>query len=100
MSYYAADANGYVGDVASNGGWADFTAWARKQKDATLTQLADEGYADAPALLTALAAHKATGTVEQTRLGLITLARKADEVLIISDGVGVEPDDAGEEWKA
>ena len=90
MSYYAADANGYVGDVASNGGWADFTKWARTQNDPTLTKLADEGWAEAPALLTALAAHKATGTVDSTRLGLITLARKAEDILLVSDGVGVE----------
>lgn len=90
MSYYAADANGYVGDVASNGGWADFTAWARKQNDATLTKLADEGWADAADLLTALAGHTATGTVETTRISMLTLARKAEDILLVSDGVGVE----------
>jgi hypothetical protein len=90
MSYYGADVNGYLGDAASNGGWADFTKWARAQGDPALTKLADEGWAEAPALMAALAGHRATGTVDLTRLGLLTLARKAEDILLVSDGVGVE----------
>lgn len=95
MSYAAFDAAGYVGDVASLGGWATFVLWARRQRDRpALVALLREGWAPAPGLVADLEAGPAAGDAESTRKNLLALARKADEVLILSDGVGDEDEEA------
>lgn len=92
MSYIALDVNVYLGDVASLGGWAEFANWARTLAAGrpALEALLDNGWAEAPGLIADLEAVTATGDAESTRLVLLALARKADEILIITDGVGTE----------
>ena len=90
MSYAVFDAKGYVGDLASHGGWAAFVAWARGRKDdAALQALCKDGHVKAADLLADL--DTATGApidVESTRVQLKKLAVVADEVVIVTDGVG------------
>jgi hypothetical protein len=89
------DANGYLGDVASGGGWAAFVRWARTQGPA-VRAFVTEGSTDAPL---DLAAELAAGPVmggenEVVRVGVLTFAKQADEVLIVTDGLGFEDEPA------
>ena len=91
MSYVARDVRGYLGDLASIGGWATFARWARgRRKRPALAALLREGWAPAAALVADLEAGPATGDAESTRRNLLALARRAEEILILSDGVGDE----------
>jgi hypothetical protein len=89
MSYCAYDANGYLGDLASNGGWATFVRWAQRQ-NGPVRALVEEGFTDSP---TELAAALTDGPappsdVEEVWFGLKDFAGRADSVLIVWDGVG------------
>jgi len=92
VSYYAIDAEGYVADIASLGGWRAFRAWAEGQAD-PIKQFAAEGRTDDPqALYEALDAVVAEDpAVETTRAGLAEAALIADEVLIMTDGTNAAP---------
>jgi len=86
MSYYAFDANGYVGDVASINGWNEFAAWAIAQ-GGELEKFAREGQSqNLKALAAQLERSKATGDVESTRTGIAALIDKASEILIVNEG--------------
>jgi hypothetical protein len=95
MSYYAYDANGYIGDVASAGGYGHFMAWA-SQQGGPIRQFADKGeHNDPAALATALErAARPRGpdaaSADSVRLNMAALARLAEEVFIVNNGV--EPD--------
>ena len=87
MSYYAYDANGYVGDLASVSGWHKFAAWAREQ-GGQLARLADSGKATELDELADQAARARAGDAsdDSIRANVAALARQADGVLIVSDG--------------
>lgn len=86
MSYYAADANGYLDDVASVGGMRDFRNWAKTQEP-VIRQFVERGSTEQiTELADALEAAKAEGSVASTRNNLVEQARKAQEVFILSDG--------------
>jgi hypothetical protein len=89
MSYIARDVNGYLGDVASLGGWATFVQWARTQpKLLMLAVLLRDGWAPAAGLVADLSAGVAPGDADSTRKELLALAQRAEDVLIVTDGVG------------
>lgn len=89
MSYACYDGRGFLGDVASGGGWAAFCAWAQTQGP-RVRQFVTDGETEEPK---ALAAELAAGPVmggenEVVRVGVLTFADRADAILIVSDGVG------------
>ena len=91
MTYAVYDANGYLGDVASGGGWAAFVAWGMLQGPA-VRAFVTKGSTESPL---ELAAELAAGPVmggenEVVRVGVLTFAKQADAVLIVTDGVGFE----------
>lgn len=94
MSYFCADVNGYLGDVASINGLRVFRMWA--QRHPVVTAFLDDGYTtDVAGLVSTLDNAVATGDAESTRQELLAYARKADRVLIVSDGATDEiPDEA------
>ena len=87
MTFAAYDSNGYLGDVASIGGWTAFVKWAAQQDD-ELARLARQGSSTDPirlaVQLNSLSAPDPD--VESVRAGLFALAQKAEELLIISEG--------------
>lgn len=87
MTYYAYDAHGYIGDLASGPGWHKFTAWALAQ-GGELAALATSGESTHLDQLAAEAAEEPAGNPsdDSIRENLIALARTADEVLIVSSG--------------
>ena len=96
MSWYGYDENGFVGDVASIGGWNDFCAWAR-DKGGQLATLANDGVSTDLAMLASeleKAAPAPRGDIESVRLNVVRLAGKAQGLLIISDGEEEAPDDS------
>jgi hypothetical protein len=96
MTLYAYDVDGYVGDVASVGGWADIVRVMLRSGDPVLIALANEGCTQKlEELISSLqrwGKDRPTPQVDAVRLNLIKLARKCKLILIISDGVGVEAD--------
>lgn len=92
MSYYAYDSNGYLGDVASGTGWQEFCEWAQNQSGPVAT-FVEHGSTDDPvALADALDELVVVGDAdtEGIRKNLVTIAERANGVLIVSDGVGQE----------
>lgn len=91
MSLCAYDVNGYVGEVASLGGWRELAVWARSVGGA-LRDLVDTGFTTDPGALAAKldAQTVLDATIDATRKNLAHIARYAQEVLIISDGVDTE----------
>ena len=103
MSLYASIDDKPAGDVATNGGWADFGRWVATLEGVTeLRQLTEYGLADdAEQLAADLRGAVADGqpTLDQASIaaGLVVIADAAEpgEVITVSDGVGVE--EGGEE---
>jgi hypothetical protein len=95
VSYCAYDANGYLGDLASNGGWATFVKWAQLQSG-PVRALVEEGITDSPAELAAALTDGPAppSDVEEVWVGLKEFAGRADEVLIVTDGLGFEDEPA------
>lgn len=86
MSYYAYDTKGYVGDLASIGGWEQFRSFAEELGGAA-AEFAAGGYTEDPAALAKqLDKAEASGSVDSTRKLLVDYARSADECLILHDG--------------
>ena len=86
MTYIASDSGGYVGDVASIGGWAEFAAWARVSRPGPQTMaLLAFGYSLDPASLTRelVAVSASNADIDSVRENLIGMAEKADEILIL-----------------
>lgn len=97
MSYTAYDAKGYLGDLASNGGWATFVRWAERQSGPVLA-LVEEGFTDSPAELAAALTNgpAPSSDAEEVWVGVKDYATRADDVLIVTDGVGFEDESATE----
>jgi len=95
MGYYAYDANGYLGDLASNGGWATFVRWAARQSG-PVRALVEKGFTDSLAELAAALTNGPTppSDAEEVWVGLKDYASWADAVLIATDGVGFEDESA------
>ena len=89
MTFAAYDAEGYLGDVASIGGWTAFAKWAAQQGD-ELARLARQGSSTDPTRLAVQlnSLQAPDPDVDSVRVGLLALANKADEILIISEGEG------------
>lgn len=86
MSFYLADANGYIRDIASIGGWRGFIEWA--PDDGPIRDFIEQGETHDPeSLATALSMEQADRlATDSIRRDLIEAARAADEILILSDG--------------
>ena len=89
MSYYCADSRGYMGDVASINGWRGFREWGQGLAG-EIGRFIRDGETERPQQLAdELAFHRvANESVDSIRTTLITYARKAEDVLILSDGTG------------
>ena len=89
MTFSAYDSNGYLGDVASIGGWTAFAKWAAPQ-GYDVTELIRQGHsADPRAVALQLnGMHSEDPDVESVRKTLFDLAQKAEELLIVSEGEG------------
>src|SRR3990167_2402288 len=100
MSYYAYDINGYVGDVASIGGWSEVVNTLSLSGRTALQSLAYHGYTvdmdDAAQDLTEmLDNHRSSKTplessVEMSLVNLVSLLRQAKGTLIVNDGTKEE----------
>lgn len=85
VSYYLHDANGYVADGPSVRGLEDF---AKRVSDPVVNAFLDHGYTkDIPSLIRALERTSLTASTETSRLALLSAARKAQDVLILTDGM-------------
>ena len=91
MSLSVYDCEGFVADVASNAGWSKYAAWARGQGGA-LADLAKDGWSEEVEPL-----QKQMGATTPTEpdlasvhAALLAAARKADGVVVVTDGVGLE----------
>lgn len=89
MTFSAYDSNGYLGDVASIGGWTAFAKWAGDRSGA-LTSLVRTGASENLSRLIAEMGvlYAPDPDVESVRKGLLALAQKAQEILIVSEGEG------------
>lgn len=89
MSYYAYDADGWLGDVASSKGWEDALRVLLRNTGAPLRMFADRGYTEDPKALAQALDGLAVNEedIGLTLTNLAELARTADGVLIVSDGV-------------
>jgi len=87
MSLYVYDLNGYLGDAASISGWASFVEWGLL-KGGEVTRLTSKGISDKPAQLVEQlrALYSPDPGVESIRVGLLSLAGKAEDCVIISEG--------------
>lgn len=88
MTYFACDVNGYIGDVASIGGWRDFRKWANTAQGDEIIRFMINGYTRDPARLAVQLemANAPIDSVDSTRRNLYELALKADTLLILTDG--------------
>jgi hypothetical protein len=95
MGFYAADANGFIADVASTTGLHDFSTEAEAHPG-TIATFAEAGETDDPeALAAALAAVTFQNlSAETVRQAILGCAQRAAEVLILSDGADTDEDDA------
>ena len=90
MSYYLYDIHGYLADGPSIVGLEQLAEWANGKP--AIEAFIEAGHTeDLEALSEALKYAHATGSVEETREGLLNAALHAEKILILSDGV--EEDD-------
>lgn len=91
MSYYIYDTNGYVGDLASGGGLSDLKKYIQSIETTDIVnKLIDNGYVPkTDELLSDL--NKITkpkdSDILDTLNNLISLSRRCDEIVIITDGI-------------
>lgn len=94
MSYYVADVSGWLGDLATTTGLHELYKVLTASKEPELVVLASKGATDNPAAVVTEASKLLRGNldpnVRKTIVELVRLARKAKEIIIISDGVGEE----------
>ena len=88
MTYFAADAKGYVGDIGTTSGWIAFAAWARKQ-GGEIAILGEDGQTLHPRQLAKelRTAKTDNESDEEVRVALLDAATEADEILIVTDGM-------------
>ena len=99
MSYFVADVNGFVGDLASGGGLHRLYEWMERQSAPLIQQLLEQGFTSRPAdAASALeeAAGDTEGEPEGSARRLARLLRRCEEIGIITDGVGGDADSEGE----
>lgn len=86
MSLSLYDWNGYVEDLGSANGYSAFADWAATKEG--LAQFALDGYTeDLPGLIEALENNLPDDAdIESTRLVVLEAAKKAEGILIVSDG--------------
>lgn len=96
MSFYVYDTDGYVGDLASIGGWGLFRK-AAEELGGAAWEFAEDGYTENPeGLAGQLADVELEGSAEDTRKLLVEYAGKAKECLILTDGEdGSDEDKSG-----
>lgn len=100
MSYFAADANGYIDDIASGGGWSAFVEWGLAKGGAIKEFVEDGVTSDLEGLIAELSGESASGSIESTRRIVLACAEKADEVLIVTDGTSDEDVSSVDDEKA
>jgi hypothetical protein len=86
MGYYVADANGYLGDIASGGGLRAFSEWA--PMSGPVREFLRDGYSyGTDQLAQTLNEMKSDNpAVDSVRTELAGYARQAEVLLILSDG--------------
>jgi hypothetical protein len=97
MSYAVYDSRGYVTDVASGGGWSDFRDAVELDSPGPETKtLIAEGSSDDPeALFEELRkASFPNESADSVRKMITHAASKCQDVVIVTDGVGIEEDSA------
>lgn len=88
MTYVLADENGYVVDFATGKGLAELSAWANAHSGA-LARFLDAGITEQPAdLAVSLRGVVTQGDTASMVEALLVAAEEAQEVLILSDGLG------------
>lgn len=95
MSYYAADATGYLGDLASTGGWRALRAWAEERGAPVVREFAAAGFTEDPAALAAYVRDLGPEDLDDEEVAgilgdLAAYAERAEEILTVSDGVADE----------
>ena len=100
MTLLVYDINGYIGDLATNTGYHELME-SLKPIGGVFENLFDEETTDKlDALLTAIDDLDMTTlnpNVKKTALILRNLAKKCEEIIIITDGVGIEDDSLTDE---
>ena len=94
MSFFIADVNGYVGDLATNTGLNDLADHLLTLDNPPLKRLIVQGWIPVDLLagaFDAITLHGSNQEVNDTLANLRALVEKCDEVVIISNGFGAEP---------
>lgn len=95
MTYYAADVNGYIDDIASVRGWHDFVTWVdtMKQRHSVVAAFVQQGMTYKPLVLAQelAAVESSNASADSVRAGVVRAAQRAKELLIISDGTSGSP---------
>jgi len=88
MSYYLFDSRGYVSDGPSIQGWEDFVDWIASETDMdAVDQFIKDGSVEAlDEFIGELGTVNAPGSVERTRRIVLAAARRAQDILILSNG--------------
>ncbi len=100
MSYYLYDSGGYVGDVASIGGWLDFRqATESAQPEAATLEFIEKGLTERIGQLAReLKRLRLTDrSAESVGAGLVALLPRCRDIAILTDGVGGEDEDENPE---
>ncbi|MEQ1735287.1 MAG: hypothetical protein ABL886_02510 [Rhodoglobus sp.] len=100
MTLYVADANGYLVDIASGGGWHDFITWVLTLKSSPVAvAFVRDGVTDEPrALAKELANVKFSNkSADSVRRGVVKAARRAEEHLLVSDGTDGDEEATGDD---
>jgi hypothetical protein len=94
MSYYLYDSRGFVADGPSIQGWEDFVRWVESEPAVDhVDEFIETGSVEnLSAFIDELSTTMALGSVERTRRAILEAARKAEDILILSNGVGEEED--------
>lgn len=100
MTYFVADADGFVGDLASGGGLHVLYRWMERQLEPLIRELLEKGSTSRPGE-TAEALERAAGNrkgeAQDSARRLARLLRRCEEIGIITDGVVEDADDEAEE---
>jgi hypothetical protein len=97
VGYYLYDANGYLSDAATISGWGRFARWALRQRLPELRRFVYDGASDHPRTLAAeLESVRIDGELDVVRRIVLEAAKRADSVLILTDGAGFETEDGDE----
>jgi hypothetical protein len=86
MSYFLADAAGYLGDLGSATLWWRFRQWAEALHDPLVDDFLNNGFTQKPRQFARALQRKTAEdeAIDSVRAELIKWARKADEILILT----------------